>query len=484
MPEMQSAMDAQFESALSRSVRIEPLLGLALGASGGLLESVVLKTSLFSGGLLGMTFGLAFGLFFARRATTPGAGLVWGLGSSFLLWLVVPGGFFNLAVSVRNSALMLQDAQGHFSELVGYVLCLGMPVGVGLGIRGAIRTSRLNTSFAWGRAIVAGGFAGTLGGFIFGRWVSSGDYFPLLAGFGELSSRSMTIFMHFAIALLIGVTFGLLFQQDVRGYGSCMGWGLGFGIFWWFFGPLTLLRLASGMPLDWSAEQGSAVFGSLVGHILYGLILGVAYATIDKIWVRLFIQSDPLNREIEGPGLHFLRSLGWGAIAGLIGGLVSMPVMIATGVLPKVAGVDSTLVGFRGVLIHLSVSAAIGMTYGLLFRDETSTPGDAISWGWLFGLIWWYLGPMTLLPLLLTGVCDWSTDAASALLPSLLGHLIYGAATALMFFLFDRRYTRSLLLDPRTSARELRRLRPRESPAPALWLFALSLGVLLPILLG
>ncbi len=484
MPEMQSAMDAQFESALSRSVRIEPLLGLALGASGGLLESVVLKTSLFSGGLLGMTFGLAFGLFFARRATTPGAGLVWGLGSSFLLWLVVPGGFFNLAVSVRNSALMLQDAQGHFSELVGYVLCLGMPVGVGLGIRGAIRTSRLNTSFAWGRAIVAGGFAGTLGGFIFGRWVSSGDYFPLLAGFGELSSRSMTIFMHFAIALLIGVTFGLLFQQDVRGYGSCMGWGLGFGIFWWFFGPLTLLRLASGMPLDWSAEQGSAVFGSLVGHILYGLILGVAYATIDKIWVRLFIQSDPLNREIEGPGLHFLRSLGWGAIAGLIGGLVSMPVMIATGVLPKVAGVDSTLVGFRGVLIHLSVSAAIGMTYGLLFRDETSTPGDAISWGWLFGLIWWYLGPMTLLPLLLTGVCDWSTDAASPLLPSLLGHLIYGAATALMFFLFDRRYTRSLLLDPRTSARELRRLRPRESPAPALWLFALSLGVLLPILLG
>jgi hypothetical protein len=484
MPAMQSAMDVEYESAFPRSVRIEPVLGLILGASGGLLESVVLKTSLFSGGLLGTTFGLAFGLFFARRATSPGSGLIWGLGSSFLLWLLAPGGFLNFAVSVRNPALMLQDAQGHFSELVGYVLCLGMPVGVGLGIRGALRTSRLKASFAWGRAIVAGGFAGTLGGLIFGRWVSSGDYFPLLAGFGELGSRGMTIFMHFAIALLIGVAFGLLFQQDVRSYGSCMGWGLGFGIFWWFLGPMTLLRLASGKPLDWSAEQGSAVFGSLVGHILYGLILGVAYATIDKIWIRLFIQSDPLNREIEGPGVHMLRSLGWGAMAGLIGGLISMPVMIATGILPKVAGADSTVVGFRAVFIHLSVSAAIGMTYGLLFRDETSTPGNAISWGWLFGLIWWYLGPMTLLPLLLTGVCDWSTDAASALLPSLLAHLIYGAATALMFFLFDRRYARSLLLDPRSSARELRRLRPVGTPAPALWLFALSLGVLLPILLG
>jgi hypothetical protein len=160
-----------------------------------------------------------------------------------------------------------------------------------------------------------------------------------------------------------------------------MGWGLGFGIFWWFFGPLTILRLAAGMPLDWSAEQGSAVFGSLVGHILYGLILGVAYATIDKIWVRLFITSDPLNRQIEGPGLHILRSLGWGAVAGFIGGLASMPVMIATGVLPKVAGVDSTLIGFRGVFIHLLVSTAIGMTYGLLFRNEAASPGHGMGVG-------------------------------------------------------------------------------------------------------
>jgi hypothetical protein len=483
--ETQTALGKQFDLALSRSRAIGLLLGVAVGGSGGFLESAVLKSSLLSGGLLGASFGLIFGLFFARRATSPGAGLIWGLGSSFLLWILTAGGFFfHLAAVTGRTAMMLQDAQARFPELVGDLLCIGMPVGVGLGIRGGLRTSGPDMKFAWGRAIVAGGLAGTLGGLIFGRWVSSGDYFPLLAGFGELSSRSATIFLHFGVALLIGVTFGLLFQRDVRGYGSCMGWGLGFGVFWWFFGPLTILRLASGMPLDWSAEQGSAVFGSLVGHILYGLILGVAYATIDKIWVRLFIQSDPLNREIEGPGLHILRSLGWGARAGLIGGLVSMPVMIATGVLPKVAGIGSTLVGFRAVIIHLSVSAAIGMTYGLLFRDETSTPGDAISWGWLFGLIWWYLGPMTLLPLLLTGVCDWSTDAASALLPSLFGHLIYGGVTAVVFFLFDRGYTRTLLLDPRTSTRELSRLRPAGTPAPALWLFALSLGVLLPILLG
>jgi hypothetical protein len=105
-------------------------------------------------------------------------------------------------------------------------------------------------------------------------------------------------------------------------------------------------------------------------------------------------------------------------------------------------------------------------------------------WGWLFGVIWWYLGPMTFLPLLLTGEIDWRTRAASALLPSLMAHLIYGATTALAFLLLESRYTRRLLLNPRTAAHERRRIRPVGTAAPALWFFAVGMGVLLPILLG
>ena len=124
------------------------------------------------------------------------------------------------------------------------------------------------------------------------------------------------------------------------------------------------------------------------------------------------------------------------------------------------------------------------MTYGLLFRNEAISIGLGVPWGFLFGVIWWYVGPLTLLPLILTGVYDWRASAAAALFPSLIGHLIYGGATAFIFLLLERRYKRWLLLDPRIAAREQRRLRPVGTPAPALWFFALGLGVLLPILLG
>ena len=97
MPEAQSRMISAVRIELFPFGRIEPLLGFALGTSGGLLQGMVLRTSLLSGGLLGAAFGLAFGLFFARRATSPGAGLIWGLGSSFLLWILTAGGFFHLA---------------------------------------------------------------------------------------------------------------------------------------------------------------------------------------------------------------------------------------------------------------------------------------------------------------------------------------------------------------------------------------------------
>ena len=290
--------------------------------------------------------------------------------------------------------------------------------------------------------------------------------------------------LHFTIAVIIGASFGVLFQRDVRGFGSCLGWGLGYGIFWWFLGPLTLLPILQGSTPDWSYERGAALFGSLVGHIIYGLLLGLVYATLDRLWLGFFYHSDPINREVEGPGTRTLHSLGWGAAASLAGGLLFSLVMVATGFLPQVANLVGGSSPALGFVVHMGISTLIGMSYGVLFGYEARDFGSSIAWGMLYGLAWWFVGYLTLLPILLGGPFVWTTEAAAAGLPSLVGHLIYGIATACVVLLLERRHADWLRLDPRIAAREARRQRPIGTPAPALWLFAVGLGVMLPVMLG
>lgn len=124
------------------------------------------------------------------------------------------------------------------------------------------------------------------------------DFFPLIAGLVNSTSASVGMTLHFVFAVIIGATFGLLFQQDVRGFGSSMSWGLAYGIFWWFLGPMTLLPILQGTNINWTYQHANELFGSLTGHIIYGLLVGLIYAAANRLWVGFFHDSDPLNREV------------------------------------------------------------------------------------------------------------------------------------------------------------------------------------------
>ena len=456
---------------------------LVVGVLGGVICLALGLANVVTGPLLGGLYGLLFAWLSTTRAVSPGAGLLWGLGYALLLWLVGPAGLFPFLSGAMPEMGMLDAARAHFSELFAYFFCFGVPLGLMLGIRGSLRPQSGLIPFNWPRALVVGGLAGIIGGWAFGKWMAQVGFFPLIAGLVNSDSQMMGVTLHYIFAIIIGASFGLLFQRDVRGYGSSLSWGLAYGLFWWFLGPLTILPLWQGQAVDWSYERGSALFGSLVGHAIYGLLVGLVYAAVDRLWLGFFVESDPIHREVEGPGTRTLQSLGWGAVASLAGGLLFSLIMVAIGLLPKVAELAGGVSPLLGFVVHMIISALIGMSFGLLFQYEAPNLGSGVAWGLVYGLAWWFIGPLTLLPILLGGSLTWTTEAAGATMPSLIGHLVYGAATALVFMLLQRRHQAWLLLDPRLAARKARRLRPVGTPAPAVWLFVLGLGVLLPVML-
>ena len=294
------------------------LCGL-VGALGGALTLVVGQASVVTGVLLGGLYGVLFALFVARRAVSPGAGLVWGLGYAFILWLAIPAGILPVTREGMPALGMLDAACAHFPALVAYVLGFGMPLGVALGIWGSLQPQPGHGRFSVPRALIVGGLAGVIGGWAFGTWMAQVNVFPLIAGLVHSDSRRVGVTLHVSIAVLVGASFGLLFQPDVRGYGSTMGWGMAYSLLWWFVGPLTIRPLWQGDPLDWSSAHGAALFGSLVGHIVYGVLVGLVYAAVDRLWVGFFTESDPINREPEGPGVCVWYPLKWGAVASLAG---------------------------------------------------------------------------------------------------------------------------------------------------------------------
>jgi len=464
------------------SHRALPIVACSItGFLGGLALMASTHAGIVAGPVAGAVFGALFAIVFANRAMDRGSGFLWGLGYALLLWLaVVPGA----QVIAANLSSTFETQRDNFPELVAYLICFGMPLGIVLGTLGGWRNRADLAPVSFARAIVGGGIAGIAGGWAFGKWMEHVNFYPVIAGVVGSASPAVGETLHFLFAAIIGASFGVLFQRDVRGYGSSMAWGMAYGIFWWLLGPLTLLPLFLGKSLDWSNTHAADLFGSLIGHIIYGLIVGLLYAVVDRLCIRFLTESDPIHREPEGPGVRLIRSVQWGALAGLAGGLLYMLVLIATGSLGQIAAIVGGTSPALGIIVHLCISVAMGISYGILFQREAPNLASGIAWGLVYGLIGWFVGPLTLFPIALKTGGLWTAAAADAQFPSLVGHLIYGAVAAAAFWLLERRHSDWLLLDPRIAAREERLRRPLGTSAPALWLFVLGMGVLLPILLA
>ena len=140
-------------------------------------------------------------------------------------------------------------------------------------------------------ASIAGGL---VGGVVFGMMMHmmtaptpDGGQMPVIAMVGQIVG-SPTVGVGWAYHLfnsaVIGAMFGWLLGGRVHTYASALGWGAAYGFVWWILGGLVLMPVFLGMPAFaplMMPPMQMVAMGSLVGHLIYGLILGGTYA-----WLR------------------------------------------------------------------------------------------------------------------------------------------------------------------------------------------------------
>ena len=145
------------------------------------------------------------------------------------------------------------------------------------------------------------------------------------------------------------------------------------------------------------------------------------------------------SQSARGHATFWTRVLA-GVLGGIGGGLVFGMLMAMMGMLPTIAsivGSDSAGIGF---LVHMMMSIMIGLGLTVLFGNAllTSYP-RGVLFGIGYGMIWWVLGPLLVMPMMF-GMPPFSFDATT--LPSLMGHMIYGAILGTLAVVVMARHTK------------------------------------------
>lgn len=128
--------------------------------------------------------------------------------------------------------------------------------------------------------------------------------------------------------------------------------------------------------------------------------------------------------------IHHVKS---GTKAGVIAGVAFGALMGMMGMLPMVAkllGGSSVLFGF---VLNLVFSAIIGGLFGLFLGHMALEKGKGILLGLVYGLVWWFLGPLIIMPVWLGMGLQLTAKGMTMALPSLWGHLLYGFMLGLVY---------------------------------------------------
>ena len=133
-------------------------------------------------------------------------------------------------------------------------------------------------------------------------------------------------------------------------------------------------------------------------------------------------------------GLRFeYNHIKAGAIGGLVGGVVFGAMMGMMGMLPMVAKLVGGSTATLGFLVHIVISVIFGIGFAVLFGHVSVKRKPGIVWGLVYGFALWIIGPLVLMPMALGAGARLNLTGATAALPSLWGHLVFGFILGFLF---------------------------------------------------
>lgn len=464
-------------------IRHPTVAGAAAGVAGGLVFGAatasigamaavaqILRTDSTAAGfaahlIISAAIGAGFGLLVAHQRVQAGETLFWGLVYGGFWWFLGPLTLLPLLVG-RPVAWDLPDAQALLPSLIGHLVYGAVTAVVFVGLRrevGRPVTPRVATAV---RGLVAGVAVAAL--LYLGLDLMAGTPLGWIIGVGAVA----------------GLGYPALFGVRREGSGPAPVRGTAYGFLCWIVAALTLPSLLRDGRPDWSRDAALAAVDRLPPYLLLGAGIAVVFTGLAGVGRWLFV-DDVRTSHVESPGARGLRASGYGALAGLAGGLAFTLVMVLVDALPTVAGIVGARSAATGLVVHLVIAQLIGVSYAVLFRRRSFDLTSAVGWGVSYGFLWWVLGNLTLLPLLTGAAPAWTAPGIAAGFPSLVGHLAYGAALGVGYFLLEDRtnpwwFTRNQLEAERVEMQREATL----GSAPALWGFTVLIALTIPLVIA
>ncbi len=201
------------------------------------------------------------------------------------------------------------------------------------------------------RDILAGGVAGLTAGLTAALAMHAQGMATEATGLLGLSPSGVGLVLHLIASALVGAAFCVILRYQPHSYAATLSTGLLLGLLLWIVGPLTLPPLLRGEGPSWSVVEASRAFPSLLGHLLYGGLIGLGFHILVTLHLRLNPQVEPAKVSTQAPSKRVL------ILGGGYGGMAAAQTLEK--IFVRDPGVEIMLVSQSNFLVHTPMLADV-----------------------------------------------------------------------------------------------------------------------------